>query len=330
VNAPLLEVQNVTKRYRLRQDSLWHKNKLIEALAGVSLTLKRGSNLGIVGESGSGKSTLARLVMALERPDEGRVLFEGEDLNALPRALLRNRRRHFQMVFQDPYGSLDPRQTVARIIAEPLTALAQRNVEEALDAVIAALQSVGLRASDRNKLPHEFSGGQRQRIALARALITRPKLIVADEPVSALDPSIQAQILNLLRDVQDGFGVTYLLISHDLAVVEYICDEVAVMFGGKIVEYAPPALLFQSPAHPYTQQLIDALPQLNARKLSPDRVEQRAPVTNGCIYASRCRYVAPRCLSEAPNLLPVAALHVSACHFAAEVMAQRRPDAKDT
>jgi peptide/nickel transport system ATP-binding protein len=325
VNAPLLEVQNISKRYALRRSGLWQKGMTLEALRDVSLRLLQRQNFGLVGESGSGKSTLARLVMALERPDHGRVLFEGEDLHALPRAILRNRRQHFQMVFQDPYGSLDPRQRIGRIIAEPLTALAKRRAADA-DGVIAALQSVGLQSADRHKYPHEFSGGQRQRIALARALISRPKLIVADESVSALDLSIQAQILNLLRDLQDQFGLTYLLISHDLAVVEYLCDEVAVMFAGKIVEQAPPDLLFQRPAHPYTRQLIDALPHMRRRQPSRETAEKpRSAASAGCPYAGRCPYVTPRCLREDPPLLPVDDAHLSACHFASDVMAQNRP-----
>jgi len=323
VNAPLLEVQNICKRYAMRRRSLWEKSEMVEALRNVSLRLTQRRSFGLVGESGSGKSTLARLIMALERPDQGRILFEGEDLHRLPRPILRNRRRHFQMVFQDPYGSLDPRHRVARIVGEPLAALAGRSPAEWLDAVIAALQSVGLEAADRHKYPHEFSGGQRQRIALARALISRPKLIVADEPVSALDLPIQAQILNLLRDLQDHFGLTYLLISHDLAVVEYLCDEVAVMFAGKIVEQAPPNQLFQQPAHPYTRRLIDALPQMRPRKPAREIVEQAGlPGSTGCPYAGRCPHVAARCLANDPPLLAVTDGHLSACHFASDVMAQ--------
>jgi peptide/nickel transport system ATP-binding protein len=326
VTAALLEVQNISKRYGARRSGLFQKKLVLDALRGVSLRLTPCRNFGLVGESGSGKSTLARLVMALERPDQGRVLFEGEDLHALPRPILRNRRQHFQMVFQDPYGSLDPRHRIGRIVAEPLTALAQCRAAETLDAVIEVLQSVGLQAADRHKYPHEFSGGQRQRVALARALISRPKLIVADEPVSALDLSIQAQILNLLRDLQDHFGLTYLLISHDLAVVEYLCDEVAVMFAGKIVEQAPPNLLFQRPAHPYTRQLMDALPKMRRRQPSPGISEPSHAVSgDGCPYAGRCPHVATRCLAVDPPLMAVADAHLSACHFARDVMAQHRP-----
>jgi len=261
--AALLEVTQLAKHYRLPRDSLLRPAPEVHALQGVSFTLQAGRSLGIVGESGSGKSTLARLVMALEPPSAGTVSLLGRDLHRLSRAELRAARRDFQMVFQDPYGSLDPRQRVGAIVAEPLPALParerQQRVGEALDAV-------GLRAADMDKYPHEFSGGQRQRIAIARALITRPKLIVADEPVSALDVSVQAQVLNLLQDLRVRFGVTYLFISHDLAVVNHVCDEVAVMQAGRIVEQGSPERLFREPAHPYTRALIDAVPKAGAAR----------------------------------------------------------------
>jgi peptide/nickel transport system ATP-binding protein len=252
---PLLELREVSRRYTLPREHLFEPAPVVDALRGVSLAVTAGRSLGIVGESGSGKSTLARLAMALEPPSSGAVLFMGRDLNRLGAAELRAARRDFQMVFQDPYGSLDPRQTVGRIVAEPLfagdTAAQDRRVGEALDAV-------GLRAADARKYPHEFSGGQRQRIAIARALITRPKLIVADEPVSALDVSVQAQVLNLLIDLQQQFGVTYLLISHDLAVVDHVCDEVVVMHEGRIVERGATETVLRAPQHAYTRRLMAA------------------------------------------------------------------------
>ena len=252
---PLLVVDNVVKHYRLPRESLWKPAPLVEALRGVSFTLQGGRSLGIVGESGSGKSTLARLVMALERPTRGTVNLLGRDLNALAPAALREARRDFQMVFQDPYGSLDPRQRIGRIVAEPLIGV---DSDEQRERVAASLDAVGLRASDAAKYPHEFSGGQRQRIAIARALITRPKLIVADEPVSALDVSVQAQVLNLLADLQAQFGVTYLFISHDLAVVDHVCDDVVVMQHGRIVEQGTTEQVFAAPAHTYTRSLLAA------------------------------------------------------------------------
>ena len=252
---PLLALHEVTRRYKSPRESLLARASHIDALSGVSLALHAGRSLGVVGESGSGKSTLARIAMALEPPSTGRVEFMGRDLNALPERELREARRDFQMVFQDPYGSLDPRMKVGRIVAEPLQ---QDSVGQRERAVSEVLEAVGLRASDAAKYPHEFSGGQRQRIAIARALITRPRLIVADEPVSALDVSVQAQVLNLLIELQQRYGVTYLLISHDLAVVDHVCDEVVVMQHGHIVERGETAAIFRDPQHPTTRALIAA------------------------------------------------------------------------
>ena len=270
----LLVVENLTKRYTLPRESLFRPAPVVEALRGVSFTVQTGRSLGIVGESGSGKSTLARQVMALEAPSEGRVTLLGRDLHSLSPTDLREARRDFQMVFQDPYSSLDPRQRVGRIVAEPLIGVdasaTRQRVAESLDAV-------GLRAADAEKYPHEFSGGQRQRIAIARALITRPKLIVADEPVSALDVSVQAQVLNLLADLQQQFGVTYLFISHDLAVVDHVCDDVAVMRSGVVVEYGPTEQVLQRPAHDYTRALLAAMPEALAALPPSARVRGPAP-----------------------------------------------------
>jgi peptide/nickel transport system ATP-binding protein len=253
-------VQDLGKRYRLPREHLLAAAPEVQALEGVSFALRAGRSLGIVGESGSGKSTLARLVMALERPSAGRVLLEGTDLHALDAAALRAARRKLQMVFQDPYGSLDPRRTVLQTVAEPLAVLLGVPRAEQRERAAAALDAVGLRASDLAKYPHEFSGGQRQRIAIARALITRPRLIVADEPVSALDVSVQAQVLNLMQDLQDRLGVTYLFISHDLAVVDLVCDEVIVLQNGRVVERGNPDRLFRAPEHAYTRRLLAAVP----------------------------------------------------------------------
>ncbi|KQU78250.1 MULTISPECIES: ATP-binding cassette domain-containing protein [unclassified Rhizobacter] len=252
--APLLALEQVTRRYTLPRERLLQPAPVVDALRGVSLQLQAGHNLGVVGESGSGKSTLARIAMALEPPSSGRVLFDGRDLNALAPGALRAARRDFQMVFQDPYGSLDPRQRVGRIVAEPLPA----GAPDAAGQVAEALEAVGLRASDADRHPHEFSGGQRQRIAIARALVTRPKLIVADEPVSALDVSVQAQVLNLMGDLQQRFGMTYLLISHDLAVVDHLCAQVLVMRDGEVVERGASDEVFRAPQHPYTRALVSA------------------------------------------------------------------------
>ena len=267
--APLLQVNNLVREYSMPREKLFGPVPKVHALNGVSFTIDAGRSLGIVGESGSGKSTMARLVMALDQPTAGTVKLMGRDLHAMPPEELRKARRDFQMVFQDPYGSLDPRQTVERIVAEPLAAQRNTTRAEQRKQAEAVLDSVGLRAGDMDKYPHEFSGGQRQRIAIARALITRPRLIVADEPVSALDVSVQAQVLNLMQELQAEFGITYMLISHDLAVVHHLCDDVAVLWQGRIVEQGPPDKLFRSAEHPYTQALVAAVP-----KAEPVRREQ--------------------------------------------------------
>jgi peptide/nickel transport system ATP-binding protein len=259
MNTPLLQIEHIGQRYRLPRASLLSPAPELVALDDVSFTLMPGRSLGIVGESGSGKSTLARLVMALERPSHGRVVFDGQDLNTLDAAALRRARAGFQMVFQDPFGSLDPRRRVGQTVAEPLALVGMKDAVEREARCAEALEAVGLRAGDAAKYPHEFSGGQRQRIAIARALITRPRLIVADEPVSALDVSVQAQVLNLLQDLQERYGLTYLFISHDLAVVDLVCDDVLVLQHGRCVEQGPADVLLRAPAHAYTRRLLAAL-----------------------------------------------------------------------
>ena len=255
----LLEIRDLHQRYTLPRESLFKPPAEVHALKGVSLQITAGRSLGIVGESGSGKSTLARQVMALERPSSGQVLLQGRDLHALQAAELRAARRDFQMVFQDPYGSLDPRRPVWRTVGEPAAALEGASRAQQRERAAALLTAVGLRTDALDKYPHEFSGGQRQRIAIARALITRPKLIVADEAVSALDVSVQAQVLNLMADLRDAHGITFLFISHDLAVVAHLCQDVAVMQGGRVVEHGPVRQVLQAPAHPYTRTLLQSV-----------------------------------------------------------------------
>lgn len=262
IRAPLLQTRGLGKTYRLPRRQLWLPPQEVQALQNIDLSVYRGRNMGIVGESGSGKSTLARLVMGLDTPSTGTVYWDGDDIQTLPRQAMRGMRRDYQMVFQDPYSSLDPRMRIGQILAEPLQALSRTPPAMQRELAAEALSEVGLRTDDLDKYPHEFSGGQRQRIAIARALITRPKLIVADEPVSALDVSIQAQVLNLLLDLQQRFGMTYLLISHDLAVVNHLCDDVVVMQQGCIVERGVPQQLFAQARHPYTQSLVNAVPQI--------------------------------------------------------------------
>ncbi|CCE01797.1 oligopeptide/dipeptide ABC transporter ATP-binding protein [Bradyrhizobium sp. STM 3809] len=328
---PLLEIKDLVQRYTLPRESLLRPAGQVLALNGVSLSLKAGKSLGIVGESGSGKSTLARLVMALERPSSGSVLMSGRDLNRLPADELRRARRDFQMVFQDPYGSLDPRQTIARIVAEPLTALDSPDRDSLRTRVSAVLRQVGLRDADMDKYPHEFSGGQRQRIAIARALITQPKLIVADEPVSALDVSVQAQVLNLMQDLQEQFGLSYVLISHDLAVVDYLCDEVAVMYLGRIVERGRPEDLFGQCAHPYTRALLDAVPRAQSgavrRRRESVAIASQSSGAAGCAYKPRCPLADAHCREAAPALRALTAQHSAACHHAERVMALPAPAA---
>jgi peptide/nickel transport system ATP-binding protein len=262
VQAPLLQVQHLGRRFVLPRTRLWQPPGALQALSDVSFTLQPGKSLGIVGESGSGKSTLARLVMALDQPTEGHVLFNGVDVHQASTQQLRALRSGFQMVFQDPYGSLDPRQKVLSIVTEPVQTLFKPDDgrSELHDRAAQALSEVGLRTADLDKYPHEFSGGQRQRIAIARALITRPALIVADEPVSALDVSVQAQVLNLMMDLQERYGLSYLLVSHDLAVVNLMCDDVLVLQSGHVVEKGPAQQIFQHAEHPYTRKLLAAIP----------------------------------------------------------------------
>jgi peptide/nickel transport system ATP-binding protein len=256
MTAPLLQATGLTRRYRLPRQSLFRAPPLLTAVEGASFTIHAGETLGIVGESGSGKSTLARMVMAFERPDEGQVLFRGQCPHALSNRALRKLRQKFQMVFQDPYGSLDPRRKIGWSIAEPLRAIAaSKDTGKRVDE---ALAQVGLHHRDAGKYPHEFSGGQRQRIAIARAIVTRPALLVADEAVSALDVSVQAQVLNLLMDLQDELDLGILFISHNLAVVASVCDHLLVMRRGKTLESGAATDILRAPSHPYTQTLLQA------------------------------------------------------------------------
>ncbi|MBC2886261.1 ABC transporter ATP-binding protein [Ochrobactrum sp. CM-21-5] len=258
----ILQVRDVVREYQLPRASFLSKPGSLRVLHGVSVEIEAGQSLGIVGESGSGKSTLARAVMGLERPQSGQILINGQDIYALDRAGLREARKGFQAIFQDTYGSLDPRHTVKRIISEPIVSLERgTSAKEREERVMGVLEAVGLPKASAEKYPHEFSGGQRQRIAIARALITKPALIVADEPVSALDVSIQAQVLNLMMDLQEKFGLSYLFISHDLGVVRAITDRVAVIYQGRFVEEGLTNSVLDNPQHDYTRALVDAVPK---------------------------------------------------------------------
>lgn len=295
---------------------------LLHAVEDVSLTLSPGRTLGIVGESGCGKSTLGRTVLRLEKPSAGRVLFRGEDISALGRRRLRSARRDMQMVFQDPYSSLDPRMTVFDLVAEPL----RENFRglphaEAKERVLQAMELCGLPAEYAERYPYELDGGRRQRAGLARAMVTEPAFVVCDEPVSSLDVSIQAQILNLLMDLQERRGLAYMFITHDLAVVRHISDEIAVMYMGRIVERAEKAELFRNPLHPYTQALLSAIPTTDlSRRGSPPRLlhgEVSSPVNPppGCRFAPRCPHATEACRAEVP-LRELSPGHHAACLLA--------------
>jgi peptide/nickel transport system ATP-binding protein len=312
---PLLEVVDLVKDYHIARPSWFAPHATRRAVDGVNLAIQTGRSFGVVGESGSGKSTLARAVMALERPTAGKVRLDGHSLFDLSARALRAARVRMQMIFQDPYGSLDPRQRVGRIVGEPLINLAHGTRMQRAARVLESLRAVGLIATDADKYPHEFSGGQRQRIAIARALVTRPKLVVADEPVSALDVSIQAQVLNLMSDLQRQAGVTFFLISHDLAVVGHLCDDVAVMFRGRFVETGPAMALFKAPKHPYTRELIDAAPKLEEAPIAAVEPPSGDEAPGGCSYAARCRFAEARCREAAPALRSLGDGRSVACHF---------------
>ena len=297
---PLLEVEGLVKHFPAR-DGPGH----VHAVNGVTLRLDRGETLGIVGESGCGKSTLARLILRLIEPTEGRIRFDGDDLRALPVSALRARRREMQIIFQDPYASLDPRFTVGAIIAEPLAIHRIGDRAQRRRRVTDLLATVGLEADAISRYPHEFSGGQRQRIGIARAIALEPKLIIADEPVSALDVSIQSQILDLLLDLKDRLALSYVFISHDLAVVEHVSDRVAVMYLGQIVEITDTERLYREPRHPYTEALISAVPQPDPERrrsrivLSGDIPNPESP-PSGCHFHPRCPRAMNECSIQAP------------------------------
>jgi len=320
---PLVSVTDLQKLFPLsRGVFLGRERGLVHAVDGVSFEIPRGGTLGLVGESGCGKSTVARLVTRLLEPTGGRVVYDGKEITHWKSRALRPLRREIQLVFQDPYSSLNPRRTVGAIVAEPLRLQGVGTRAERRTRVRELLEVVGLNPEHYNRYPHEFSGGQRQRIGIARALITTPKLVVADEPVSALDVSIQAQILNLLAELQSEFALTYLFIAHDLNVVRHVSDWIAVMYLGKIVELSPADALHQGPIHPYSEALLSAVPavETTARERLRHRVVLRgdppspvAPPT-GCRFHTRCRYATEICSTVEPPLVDHGGGHLAACH----------------
>ena len=321
MNAPLLVAEDLVKHFPLSRGVLLRSAQYVHAVDGVSAELAAGETLGLVGESGSGKSTVARLVTRLLEPTSGRVSYDGRDITELSGHRLRRLRRELQIVFQDPYSSLNPRRTVGSIVAEPLRVQGMASKSERRRRAREMLATVGLNPEHYNRYPHEFSGGQRQRIGIARALITAPKLVVADEPVSALDVSIQAQILNLLKDLQAEFGLTLLFIAHDLNVVRHLSDRVAVMYLGKIVELSPADELERRPIHPYTEALLSAVPVVDSRAREHRqrivlRGEPPSPVVPppACRFHTRCIYATEICRTVEPLLVDHGNGHVAACH----------------
>ncbi len=315
----LLAVKGL-KKFFPAQKGLFSKPRLwARAVDGVSFSIKKGESFGLVGESGCGKTTLARLILRLISPTAGQIVFDGTDITGINRKAMRPLRRRMQIIFQDPYASFNPRFRAASVITEPLSASKRMSKTQLRQEAAHLLIKVGLNAHDMLKYPHEFSGGQRQRLGIARALSVQPDLIVADEPVSALDVSVQAQIINLLIDLQETFNLTYLFISHDLSIVEYLCDRIAVMYLGRIVELAPKKNFRSAPRHPYTKMLLKAAPLPNPHlPMEIDVWEEEAPnpidPPSGCSFHPRCPYMQKRCQVNAPSLVKIEQDHYVACH----------------
>jgi oligopeptide/dipeptide ABC transporter ATP-binding protein len=320
MKAMLLSVKNLVKSFPLKKTRLFQEQRYVHAVNSVSFSLKRNETIGLVGESGCGKTTTGRAILRLIEPTSGTINFDGQDVAVFRERELKAFRRNAQMIFQDPFASLNPRMTVGDIVAEPLLVHGIGTKNERSDKAAEVLNKVGLEPSCMQRFPHEFSGGQRQRIGIARVLTLNPQLIIADEPVSALDVSIQAQIINLLVKLQDEFHLSYLFISHDLAVVEHISNRVAIMYLGKIVEIAPSHEIYSRPRHPYTQSLLSAIP-IPDPKSEMERTILQGDIPNpanppsGCMFRTRCPLAEKNCSEEVPEMVEVGKEHYAACHM---------------
>ncbi len=325
MNKELVKIENVSKLFAV-ESSMWSRGgDFVHAVSDVSLSIYEGETLGLVGESGCGKSTLGRLIINLLEPTEGRVIFDDVDISGLNPKELRDFRKNMQIIFQDPYASLNPRWTIRDIIAEPLETHYNMSKDEVTKRVQELMSFTGIRPEYLDRYPHQFSGGQRQRVGIARALALNPKFIVCDEPVSALDVSIQSQILNLLGDIQKEMGISYLFISHDLSVVRYLSDRVCVMFLGKVCELGETSLVYEDPVHPYTRFLLEAVPKPDPRMRKSEKEmllgEIPSPVNppSGCRFHTRCPYKVELCSKEVPQLIEVRGRQV-ACHRAEDLI----------